>query len=110
MVELNETNYLALSVLLREAIGTADYFNGSVELEIAIPEPETTQTPETATLRLTTTLIVYRHLETLPEGATRRRIIHVVPIWWELSSVTDEGAVPNDFSFGELKPFLIDND
>ncbi len=53
------------------------------------------------------TLVIYRRTETLPEGI-RRPISNVVPVWWELTTTTEGGNVPNDFSFGELKPYLID--
>jgi hypothetical protein len=76
---------------------------------------------------LTLTAIVYRRTERLPEG-TRRPIADIVPVWWEFSTVIEdilddsddapddapdrrhEGQCLNDFSFAELKTYLIEND
>lgn len=99
MIEISKNNYLALASILKEAIGGSDYFNGSVECE----------TPE-ARLRLVATLIIYRRKETLPEGTVRRPVANIVPVWWELVSTCEEGVVANDFSFAELKPYLIEGE
>lgn len=96
MIEISTENYSALAARLKEAIGDQDYFNGSVELE-----------SEEFSARLVATLVIYRRTETVPEGV-RRTVSNIVPVWWELATTDAEGDVPNDFSFGELKPYLID--
>jgi hypothetical protein len=96
MIEINDEIYRALADRLRDTVGTGDYFNGSVEIET-----------DECSARLTTTLIVYRRTETSPEGV-RKPITDIVPVWWELSTTSAGVPVENDFSFSELKPFLID--
>lgn len=98
MLEIYNDTYRGLAKQLRDAIGTSDYFNGSVELST-----------EEFCARLTTTLIVYRRDETTPEGH-RRPFENVVPVWWELTTTRSGVPTPNDFSFSELKPYMIDYD
>ncbi len=82
--------------------------------------------------RLVLSAIVYRRTDRRPEGE-RRPIADIVPVWWEFhtSLVADnerdtsdgddapatpgsapdrqqKGQCPNNFSFTELKPFIID--
>ena len=96
MIEICNETYRELAKRLRDAIGMADYFNGSVELE-----------NEEWSARLVVTLIIYRRTETVPEGI-RKPISDTVPVWWELTTTQNGQPVTNDFSFSELKPFLID--
>ncbi len=98
MIEISTPTYCAIAGRLREAIGPAEYFNGSVEYET-----------EEFYSTLTLTAIVYRRTEMLPEGP-RRPISDVVPVWWEFTTTQSIGGVTNDFSFSELKPHLIDYD
>lgn len=97
MIEISTETYRALASQLREAIGHDDFFNGRVEYET-----------EEFYSALVVTAIVHRHTETLPEGV-RRPISDVVPVWWELRTVQECGEVTNDFSFSELKPYLIEH-
>lgn len=76
---------------LAEAIGGRNYFSGSVCFPF-----------ENATCRLTTSVIVYRRTESLPEGDFEA-IDELVPVWWEFHTETGEGEVPNDFSFSGLR-------
>uniref|UniRef100_S0DGN6 Uncharacterized protein n=1 Tax=termite gut metagenome TaxID=433724 RepID=S0DGN6_9ZZZZ len=96
MIEISAEIYCALAARLRQEIGMADWFNGAVEYET-----------EELHARLVLTAIVYRRTETAPEG-TRRPIADIVPVWWELATVQECGCVTNDFSFSELKPYLIE--
>lgn len=76
---------------LAEAIGDRNYFSGTVTFAFG-----------DATCRLTTSVIVYRRTESLPEGDFDV-ISDLVPVWWEFHTETDEGEVPNDFSFSHLR-------
>jgi hypothetical protein len=123
MIEITEGTYHAVATRLRDRIGTAGWFNGTVEGEDILTtvgsevgsevwsgvgsEPRIDQTA--VEWRLTLTAIIYRRNETLPEGV-RRPVSDVVPVWWEFHTVSEQGDVPNDFSFAEFKPYLIDND
>ncbi len=96
MIEVTCDVYREIAVRLLERIGSSEWFNGSVEYE----------TDDVYT-RLTLSAIVYRRSETGPEGVTLRPISDVVPVWWEFSTVQQCGEVLNDFSFADLKPYLI---
>ena len=98
MIEITDRIYRLVAAGLREEIGDAEWFNGTLGGDL--PDLE---------WRLTLTAIAYRRDEVLPEGA-RRPVSDVVPVWWEFSTLTEEGQCPNDFSFTELKPYLIDYD
>jgi hypothetical protein len=98
MIEITDATYRLAAARLREEIAAADWFNGSMEFST-----------DGFLARLVLTAIVYRRTEHLPEGV-RRPISDVVPVWWEFSTADDEGQCPNDFSFSELKPYLIDYD
>ena len=95
MIEITSEIYRAVADRLKEEIGQADYFNGTAEFS-------TDEFYSTLTL----SAVIYRRTETLPEG-TRRMIADVVPVWWEFSTVQSCGGVLNDFSFSELKQYII---
>jgi hypothetical protein len=146
MIEISKEDYRRIAANLKEAIGTAEWFNGRVTLPppAAAPPPpvakpsgylhappapptraeaDATETDGAARVkntaesaagventadsaddwRLVLTAIIYRRDELLPEGP-RRPISDVVPVWWEFST----GEIPNNFSFAELRPCLID--
>ena len=98
MIEISTPAYRTIAARLREAIGTADYFNGTIEYET-----------EEFYSALILTVIIYRRTEITPEGL-RRPISDVVPVWWEFTTAQECGNVMNCFSFSELKPYLIDYD
>lgn len=57
---------------------------------------------------LTVSMVIYRAAETLPEGGVRHFVTDIVPVWWEFSTcLSDGGEVLNDFSFAELKKFVL---
>ena len=87
--------YDEIAIRLREAFGDGGYYSGSVECAVG-----------EIVCRLTASLILYRRRDEWPEGR-RFRLTDVVPVWWEFHIVTTEGEVPNDFSFTDLKPFLL---
>lgn len=41
----------------------------------------------------------------MPEGESEV-LSDMVPVWWEFRTVTEEGEVINDFSFGELRKYF----
>ncbi len=98
MIEITADIYRRVATRLREEIATAEWFNGAIEGVMTDVE-----------WRLVLTAIVYRRTERLPEGL-RRPISDVVPVWWEFTTEGGVGAVLNDFSFAELKSYLIDYD
>ncbi len=80
---------------LCDGIGGSDYFSGSVAF-----------THLSVDCRLTASVIVYRRTEQTPEG-TSRPIRDLVPVWWEFHTVGPEGEQLNDFSFTELKSYIV---
>jgi hypothetical protein len=98
MIEITDAIYRLIAARLREEIAAADWFNGSMEFST-----------DGFLARLVLTAIVYRRTELLPEGECRP-ISDVVPVWWEFSTIVESGSVASDFSFSELKPYLIDYD
>ncbi|MDR2912380.1 MAG: hypothetical protein LBV38_03660 [Alistipes sp.] len=113
MIEITTDHYRALAQRLRREIGPADWFNGRIEMELPSPEasPEASPAEKTIAATLILTAIIYRRPETLPEGPARP-ITDVVPVWWEFHTSAPEQTeqTPNDFTFSELKPHLIDYD
>lgn len=95
MLEINGLIYEGVASALAEAIEGREYFNGSVEFD----------TEEVGTT-LVATLIIYRRDERYPEGSCREAV-DIVPVWWEFRTVQECGEVLNDFSFGELKKYLL---
>lgn len=98
MIEINSQIYKAVASELRERIGDASFFNGTVEYE-------TDEFYSTLTL----SAIVRRKTESLPEGPVGR-IADIIPVWWEFSTVQQCGEVLNDFSFPEFKTYVSDYD
>lgn len=50
--------------------------------------------------------VIYRRSEQRPD-CDDEVISNVVPIWWELRSFRGEDVILNDFSFDEMKEYLI---
>jgi hypothetical protein len=98
MIEISAPMYSRIAEMLRDRIGTAEWFNGSIEFET-----------EEFHSRLTLSAIVYRRAELLPEGR-RCPVFDVVPVWWEFSTVGAGGEEVNDFCFSELRPLLLDSE
>lgn len=93
--------YRQVALALGAAIGSADFFNGSVDVAL-----------DGTDARLTLTAIVYRRTVDAPDGI-RRPIADIVPVWWEFhtrSAGIPGGETLNDFDFAEVKPFLVEND
>jgi hypothetical protein len=95
MIEITNEIYEEIASGLCAAIGTTAYYNGKIEI----------QNEEFCAI-LTLTAIIYRRTEELPEGEVSR-LVDVVPVWWEFATIRRDGEVLNDFSFAELKPYLL---
>lgn len=87
--------YEEIAARLLVAIGRDGYFSGSVAFAF-----------EETDCKLTASLVICRRTEELPEGRVER-ISDVVPVWWEFSTVCEGTEVLNDFSFRDLKEFLL---
>ncbi len=94
MYTVSSSLYNDVASRLVELVGRAGYFSGSVTFDDAGTE-----------CRLTLSAVVCRHLERMPEGDFDT-ISDLVPVWWEFHTVTEEGEVPNDFSFSELRKYF----
>lgn len=87
--------YDEVATRLREAIGRDSYFSGSVQFPFGEVE-----------CRFTGSLVVHHRTRQLPEGDFDC-IADAVPVWWEFSTSRDGQEMLNDFSFGDLREFLL---
>lgn len=90
MYPVSSELYRQVADRLAEAVGSRGYFSGSVEGEAP-----------GAAWRLTVSAIVYRNRVLRPDGLCEP-ISDLVPVWWEFHTITADGEVLNDFSFGEV--------
>lgn len=97
MYELNLKDYELLLGRLTEAVGGRHYFNGTVRAQGA-----------DADFLLTCSCVVYRAAVEMPDGR-RDELTDIVPVWWDLRSVTDDGEADNDFSFDTMRELLRGN-
>lgn len=95
MLNITSEIYRTVANRLREAVGEAEFFSGTIAVAADVDY----------TLRAT--LLIYRRTVS-DESGSWRAIDHVVPVWWEFHSVTYEGEVLNDFDFAEFERELID--
>lgn len=98
MININDNNYTAIAEKLLAAIGEGEYYNGTVDYDNG-----------SFTAALRTTLIIYREplLDPADPSRAATRITDIVPVWWEFHTYGESGEAPNDFSWGELKEFMI---
>ncbi len=90
MLTITPTTYSELAALLVANINDREYYSGTVTLF----------TPQ-VDYHLTSTLMLrYRDVE-CPD-THYREISQVIPIWWEMSSIDDDGEQLNDFDFNIL--------
>lgn len=80
---------------LCDAIGASNYFSGSLLF-----------TEGDMDCRLTTSVIVYRRTVLAPDGVSCP-IDDLIPVWWEFHTCDASGEISNDFSFNEMKTYLI---
>ena len=85
MYETTPKIYLKVAELLLETIGTCDFFSGGVSLVDGDVE-----------CRLTTTLVVAR------DDSDHGRIVELLPVWWEFTTIDGAEELCNDFSFSEM--------
>lgn len=95
MLTISSQLYEELAGRLLEKIGRDNYFSGSVEISTDDTE-----------CKLTASLVIYRTLLDLPEGAIDA-IDDIVPVWWEFATIRNGEDVINDFSFNDLKEFIF---
>jgi len=95
MFQVTSSLYRELADRLADAIGAKNYFSGTVRCEAGA-----------FGCRLTVTLIIYRAEDALPEGSVSR-VVDLVPVWWEFHVDAIDGERNSDFSFRELKTYLV---
>lgn len=98
MVAVTDSDYAVIAAKLLGSIGSADYYNGTVEHEFG----------EYNTV-LRTTLIIYREPLLDPADASRSatRITDIVPVWWEFHLYGPGGELLTDFCWHTLRDFLL---
>lgn len=90
MYEISTSLYREVGERLIEAIGTREYFSGSIYL-----------THGDVDCQLTCTLLIERG-ERAFEGYCFKPITRLIPIWWEFHTFINDEEQMNDFSFSEL--------
>ena len=95
MLNITSEIYRLVADRLRDAVGEAEFFSGTIAVVADIDY----------TLR--TTLLIYRR-EASDERGSYSAIYDIVPVWWEFHSVSIDGELLNDFDFAELRRELID--
>lgn len=80
---------------LCDALDGENYYAGSLEFDFGGIE-----------CRLVATVIVCRRREIAPEGVSEP-VSDLLPVWWEFHTTGDEGECLNDFSFAEMKRYLL---
>jgi hypothetical protein len=95
MIEITNETYRDVAAGLTESISDSDFFNGTIEFDF-----------DEFYAALTITAILHRRNETYPEGL-QRVTVDIIPVWWEFSTVQEQGEVLNDFSFSELKKYIL---
>ncbi|MFR9504283.1 MAG: hypothetical protein SNH73_07555 [Rikenellaceae bacterium] len=91
MLTINPTLYEQLALLLIDDIGSMDYYSGTITIE-----------QEEADYSFEASLIIRYNEVKFPEGYDTQ-ISELIPVWWEMHSVTDEGEQLNDFDFNILR-------
>lgn len=82
--------YSELAALLVADIDSKSYYSGTVTL----------YTPQ-VDYHLTATLML-RYREVVCPDTSYCQISEIIPVWWEMSYVDDDGEQPNDFDFNIL--------
>ena len=101
MISITPEIYQSVAAAVLAAVEGKEFFNGSVECD----------TDEFySTLRMT--LILYRDKGDDKKGGPAGpsgdgALRDVVPVWWEFSLSQPSGEVETDFSWRELKPYLV---
>ncbi len=96
---LAEEDYSALAEAIHGKLLRPCYFSGTIEVANVNGD----------TLRLTATLLLYRHLASDPSDYDAHDSIYdVVPVWWDFQCEDEEGIVEDDFDFDRFCQFLIE--
>lgn len=90
MINIQQSTYEAMASDLFDMIGERSYFEGTIYHEVD---------EYFAELRLSA--IIYRFRES-------GNIKEIVPIWWELDAITEDGPQMNDFEFKKIRQIIIE--
>ena len=99
--KVSEEDYAALAFEIKKRLLSPCYFTGVVETESATGEA----------LRLTASLILYRHAH--PSGGCYNfydSIYDVSAVWWDFLCEDEDGIVWDDFDFERLKKALMEEE
>lgn len=99
--KVSEEDYAAIASEIKERLLSPCYFTGVVETECATGE----------VLRLTASLILYRHAHSSDRGYNLYDSIYdVSAVWWDFLCEDEEGIVWDDFDFERLKIALMEEE
>ena len=94
IIEITDADYRLVANRLLNAIGSCDYFNGTVKC-----------CHNDFYSSLTASLVIYKTSPT--PIVAMNDTTDIVPVWWEFHTTTPEGEIMNDFSFSTLKEYLF---
>lgn len=94
IIEITDADYRLVANRLLNAIGSCDYFNGTVKC-----------CHDDFYSSLTASLVIYKTSPT--PIVAMNDTTDIVPVWWEFHTTTPEGEIMNDFSFSTLKEYLF---
>jgi len=95
MYSITSQFYYEVAQRLCDAIDGESYFSGSVTFLYMNIE-----------CRLTLSVIVHRDRVSTSEDELNQ-ILNLVPVWWEFHTYDQSVEIVNDFSFNELKTYLV---
>jgi hypothetical protein len=96
MIHITEDHYCRIAAKLAEAIdGSPDWYNSEIWLEF--PDFD-------CWFRLTAILYWERGMD--GSGKPIAEFKDIVPVWWELTTVEEDGQTCNDFCFSDFKMYL----
>lgn len=94
IIEITDADYRLVANRLLNAIGSCDYFNGTVKC-----------CHDDFYSSLTVSLLIYKTSPT--PIVAMNDTTDIIPVWWEFHTTTPEGEIMNDFSFSTLKEYLF---
>lgn len=97
MLHITDTHYRALAEKLLDAISNADFYNGTVYAE-----------HDEYSVSFRATLIIKRTpmLDPSDHTGNAKKIVDIIPIWWEYHLCDAVGERLTDFDWHEMNNFL----
>lgn len=92
--KINPEFYIRVTEKLLAELDQKEYYFGSFEFDY-----------EGVICKMVLSAVIYRQ-NVFEDGAYRRKISDVIPVWWELHTEIDGQECLNDFSFNLLREYV----